>query len=326
MEFQDHAYTSTTCDQVSVSDFTYKMNSKETEDFVKLRVSNKYLFSGKRNTSMWAWRAILKHMNLQHKMTHSQASKKWENLKKKYKLLKNPPDGVRLFPESWPHYKLMDDAMEGRLEGNAPILKAFPVDKNNRDFLTANPNPRKRKISMLLNSSTASLVGGPEIEVSLNGDEDGEEDMAHEGSQEMDRIIQEVDNERDMMDSERLLMEREKEVMERERMVLQRERAVMDREIAAVDRERASLERERATIEREKALLEREKASLERDRAAVSRDRLALGREKARLERLFVPRERTGDVTEDGSKTNDSDNIDRKERFLNSFEKLIENF
>ncbi|KAM6961762.1 uncharacterized protein LKV04_020731 isoform 2-T2 [Tautogolabrus adspersus] len=263
-------------------------------------------------------------MNLQHKMTHSQASKKWENLKKKYKLLKNPPDGVKLFPECWPHFKLMDDAMEGRLEGSAPILKAFPVEKNNRDFLTT--LPKKRKVSTVLNSSTASLVDGPEIEVSLNGDEDGEEDTAHEGSQEIDRIIQEVDNERDIMDSERLVMEREKQVMERERMVLQRERAVLDREIAAVDRERASLERERATIEREKAVLEREKALVQRDRDAVSRDRLALEREKARLDRLFVPKERTGDVTEDGSKTNDSDNIDRKERFLNSFEKLIENF
>lgn len=32
------------------------MSKKEIEDFVKLRVSNTYLFSGKRNTSMWAWR------------------------------------------------------------------------------------------------------------------------------------------------------------------------------------------------------------------------------------------------------------------------------
>lgn len=56
MEFQDHAYTNTTYDKVSPLEPTYKMSSKEVEEFVKLRVSNNYLFSGRRNTSMWSWR------------------------------------------------------------------------------------------------------------------------------------------------------------------------------------------------------------------------------------------------------------------------------
>ncbi|KAK6269282.1 hypothetical protein J4Q44_G00394010 [Coregonus suidteri] len=55
-------------------------------DFVKLRVSNRYMFTGRRNASRLAWRAILKHMGLQGKMTASQAMKKWENLKKRYKV------------------------------------------------------------------------------------------------------------------------------------------------------------------------------------------------------------------------------------------------
>ncbi|XP_045927976.1 uncharacterized protein si:dkeyp-38g8.5 isoform X2 [Micropterus dolomieu] len=322
MEFQDHAYTNTTYDKVSPLEPTYKMSSKEVEEFVKLRVSNNYLFSGRRNTSMWSWRAILKHMGLQHKMTHSQASKKWENMKKKYKELKNSADGVKVFPEVWPYFSLMDDAMQGRLEGNAPILKAFASDK---DFLPVS-KPKKRKVSMVINSPTALSADGPEIEVSLNGDEDGEEDTVHEGRQEIDRIMQEVEHERNTMDSERQVMEREKQVMEREQLVLQRERAVLDREIAALDRDRASLERERATIEREKAVMERERAMVEKDRDAVNRDRLALEREKARLERLSAPKGRTEEVTEDRGKVEDSDVMDRKERFLNLFEKLIENF
>ncbi|XP_041636894.1 apical junction molecule isoform X2 [Cheilinus undulatus] len=261
-------------------------------------------------------------MNLHHKMTHSQASKKWENLKKKYKVLKNPPDGVKVFPDSWPYFKLMDDAMLGRLEGSAPILKSFPFDKNN-----VLSKPQKRKLPVPPNFSTASFACESEIEVSLNGDDDGGEDAVHEGSQEIDRLIQEVDNERDMMDNERLVMEREKQVMERERMVLQRERAVLDREIAALDRDRASLDRERATLEREKVVLEREKALVERDRDAVSRDKLALEREKARFERLFAHKGRTEEEsTEDSSAVKDSEDMGRKERFLNLFEKLIENF
>ncbi|XP_059182190.1 uncharacterized protein si:dkeyp-38g8.5 [Centropristis striata] len=309
----DHAYTTTTYDKVSPVEFTYKMSAQEVEDFVKLRVSNNYLFSGRRNTSMWAWRAILKHMGLQHKMSHCQASKKWENMKKRYKDLKHPPDGVKVFPESWPHFKLMDDATEGRLEGNAPILKAVPT---NGDFLP-NSRAKKRKVSMFINSAGPLLEGGPEIEVSLNGDEDEEE-----GSEEMVGAMQEMENKRDMMESERQVLDREKQVMERERLVLLRERAVLDREVAALDRDRASLERERATIEREKAVLQRERAALERDRDAVSRERLALERERARQERMSAARGGAEEATEE----NHVDVTDRKERFLNLFEKLIENF
>ncbi|TDG96632.1 hypothetical protein EPR50_G00230890 [Perca flavescens] len=318
MEIEDHSYTSTTYDKVNPVEFTYKMSANEIEEFVKLRVSNHYLFSGRRNTSMWAWRAILKHMGLQHKMTHSQASKKWENLKKRYKDLKNPPDGVKVFPETWPYFNLLDDAMEGRLKGSAPILKALPT---NGDFLPIY-KPKKRKASMVINSPVPSLAGGPEIEVSLNGDED-EEEAQDEGSQGMDHTMEEMEHDRNTMDSERQAMEREKRVIERERLVLQRERAVLDREVAALDRDRVSLERERATIEREKAGMERERAMVERDRDAVSRERLALEREKARLEKV---KERTEEVTEESSKVNHADVLDRKERFLNLFEKLIENF
>nr|XP_020455085.1 uncharacterized protein LOC109959780 [Monopterus albus] len=326
MEFQDHAYTSTTYDRVNPVEFTYKskhMSSKEIEDFVKLRVSNSYLFSGRRNASMWAWRAILSHMGLQHKMTHCQASKKWENMKKRYKELKNPPDGVKVFPETWPYFTLMDNAMEGRLEGNAPILKAFPSDKDNCNFLSIS-KPKKRKLSMV-SSPTPSGAGVPEIKVSLNGDEEeveGEE--VQNGSKEISHVMQEADDERNMIDSERCVMQREQQVMLRE--VLQRKRVLLEREIASLDRDRASLERERATIEREKAVIERERMMVEKDKNALSRDRLALELEKARLERLVAPKGRTEEVTEDSSKVTHSDVTDRRERLLYLFEKLVEHF
>ncbi|XP_071373228.1 caldesmon-like [Centroberyx affinis] len=336
MEILDHAYTCTTYDKINPVEFTYKLSPKETEDFVKLRVSNNYLFSGRRNSSMWAWRAILKHMGLHHKMTHSQAAKKWENMKKKYKELKNPPEGVKVFPEMWPHFTLLDDAMEGRLEGSAPILKAFPDDKDDANFLPSS-RPKKRKISMMKSTPSVLMVAGPEIEVSLNGDEEEEgEEEEQGGSREIERVMQEVENERASLESERVtmeserqVMEKEKQVMERERQVLQRERAALDREVAALDRDRASLERERAIIEREKAVMEREKAIVEKDRDAVSRDRLALDRERARLERLAAAKGRTEEVKEGGEEIcniKTSELVDRKERFLNLFEKLIENF
>uniref|UniRef100_A0A669E0J2 Si:dkeyp-38g8.5 n=4 Tax=Oreochromis TaxID=8139 RepID=A0A669E0J2_ORENI len=296
------------------------------EDFVKLRVSNTYLFSGKRNTSMWAWRTILKHMGLHRKMTHHQASKKWENLKKRYKELKHPPEGVEVFPDVWPFFSLMDDAMAGRLEGSAPILKAFPHNKDNGEFLI---KPKKKKLAAMVKSS---IVAAPtEIEISLNGIEDGEVVVAQEEPQDIDCILQEVEDERRTTCSEQHVTEREKEVMERERLVLQRERAVLDREIAVLDRDRAVLERERAALDREKAVMERERGMVERDRDALRRDRLALEREKARLMSLSEEKEGSEEeVTEESSSNSsnvkDSDDMDRKQRLIHLFEKLIDNF
>uniref|UniRef100_A0A3P8SD69 Si:dkeyp-38g8.5 n=2 Tax=Amphiprion percula TaxID=161767 RepID=A0A3P8SD69_AMPPE len=330
MEHQDHAYTNNPQDRPSSVEFTYKMSNKEIEDLVKLRVSNKYLFSGKRNSSKWAWRAILKHMGLQHKMTHCQASKKWENMKKRYKELKSPPEGVKVFPETWPYFSLMDDAMEGRLEGNAPILKAYSSDNNKGDFLPI-PKPKKRKVSSM-EISSASVADGPEIEVSVNGNVKWEQVAVQQRGLEIDRIVQEAEDKRICKDSEQRVKEREIEVMERERLVLQRERAVLEREIAVLDRDRALLERERATIERERATMEREKAVMERERAmvekerdAVCRDQLALHQQKAKLKRISATTESTEEVAEDNSKVEESDTTDRKERFLILFKKLVEN-
>ncbi|KAL6116752.1 uncharacterized protein ACO6RY_14703 [Pungitius sinensis] len=321
MEINDHAYTSTTYDKYNPVDFPYKLSADEVEEFVKLRVSNKYLFSGRKNTSMWAWRAILKHMGLQHKMTHSQASKKWENMKKRYKELKNPLDGTKGLPGAWPYFHLLDDAMEGRLEGSAPILKAYP---DYADFPPISKH-KKRKLSVAPNAAP------PDIEGSLNGDED--EEAAEEDGNRESAEWQEMEHGRDMMDGERRLivrekqvMERERQVVERERQVLQRERAALDREFAAVDRDRASLERERATVDREKAVMERERALVEKDRDTVRRDRLALERERAGPGRLSEPKENTEEAAGGGGQEKDSAVTDRTEQFLNLFEKLIENF
>lgn len=38
--------------------FDFSVSKKEVEDFVKLRISNTYLFSGRKNSSKWAWRYV----------------------------------------------------------------------------------------------------------------------------------------------------------------------------------------------------------------------------------------------------------------------------
>ncbi|KAJ0012556.1 hypothetical protein NQD34_016890 [Periophthalmus magnuspinnatus] len=294
--------------EIFPNEIVYKLNPKETQELVKLRISNKSLFNGKRNASMCGWRAILRHMGLQDKMTHYQAAKKWENLKKKYKEIKLTPQGngrgVAPFPQ-WSFYTLMSDAMEGRLDGSAPILTTTQQDRN--EVLNC-PKRKKRRLLMPTISSVESmapaasseLFTGPEVEVTLNGE------VPEEGNLDIGHILQEVENEKKKMD-------RHKQMMEREHLLLQRERAALDREVASLERDRASLDRDRAAIEREKALLDRERTVVEKEREAVAKDRLALEQEKARLVRT------QGD-------SDNTDCTDRKERFLFLFEKLINNF
>ncbi|CAB1458236.1 unnamed protein product [Pleuronectes platessa] len=303
----------------SASEASPELSLREVEEFVKLRVTNNSLFSGKRDSNTLAWKAILKHMGLQHKMNFSQASQMWENMKEKYTALKNPSDGMNVIPEMWDHFHLMDEAAEGRLEGSAPVLKVFPGDEDNRDFLPK----KRRRVSMGTLPPVSSVADRPEIEVSLNGDEE-----EGEGGLDLNLIMKEVDDERKGMEAERQVMDKEKRMMERERLVLQRERALLDREAATLERDRATLDREMAMIERERVLLEREKAMVEKDKDAMCTEKRALEREKARLESLFAPGEATEENSENHSERKDSHavNMDRKERFLQLFEKLIESF
>ncbi|XP_029617499.1 uncharacterized protein LOC115199087 [Salmo trutta] len=269
------------------SEYTYKLSEYETMDFVKLRVSNRYMFTGRRNASRLAWRAILKHMGLQGKMTASQAMKKWENLKKRYKELKYPPPGVQVFPHSWRWYDLMSDAMEGRLAGSAPIIGPLPPGTSDSDFL---PDARPRKRSMM---------GG----IGVMG---------------MHCDLDEMDTERATLETERAALEGEREVMGRERMALEREQAGLEREMANLDRERAQLEREKAAVERERGLIEKEKAQVARDRLAVDRDRVLLAEGRSAEENGAEGQScKTGGQRVVGS-------LERTERFLKMFEKLVE--
>ncbi|XP_054608948.1 uncharacterized protein si:dkeyp-38g8.5 isoform X2 [Dunckerocampus dactyliophorus] len=255
-----------------------EVNLKETEDFVKLRVSNNYLFSGKKNTALYAWR----HMGLQDKITHRQASKKWENLRKKYKALKDQDHR-----DKWPHFNLMNDAMEGRLEGSAPILGISPEDKG---YFSPLSKVKKIRTSTKTASPVKVQNGDAEIEVTLNGDGAKEEDDGMEGSTDFNSIHQDEDV--------------EGRTTELEHLALQRERALLDREIAI-------LERDRVLLEREKLLIERETAALKREREMVARDKERLASERRKAAPMGKPE------ADDGSK-------DRRERFLQLFEKLID--
>uniref|UniRef100_A0A3P9HU33 Si:dkeyp-38g8.5 n=1 Tax=Oryzias latipes TaxID=8090 RepID=A0A3P9HU33_ORYLA len=321
-EHQDHLYTNNEDDDSIPVDFTYKMKREEVEQFVKLRASNDHLFSGKRYASMWAWSAILKHMGLQCKMSHYQASKKWENLKKRYKELKYPPEGVTECPKTWFLFSLMDDALHDRLQGKAPILTA-PNDCSNGDFLPR-CRPRKRRAPVTEISLANDLIaGGPEIEITLSGDEDGEEAVTLEGSGLTKGCTLEVFDKEDGRNNDSHKMDRERALWRREKAVLDRELAALERARALLDREKATLERERAIIERERALMEKEKVILEKERDVVHNERVALEKEKASLNRTSTEPARTEEGTGSSGAVN-SETTDRKKQLLYLFEKFLE--
>ncbi|XP_077452217.1 uncharacterized protein LOC144071201 isoform X2 [Stigmatopora argus] len=112
------------------SDAGYKLTDEDVRKMVELRAANEALFTGRRNSAKPAWRAIVKEMGLSGKVTADQVAKKWDNLKTRFKDLKFPPRGLEARPQaedesaSWPWFRLMDDALEGRLAGNAALLAA----------------------------------------------------------------------------------------------------------------------------------------------------------------------------------------------------------
>ncbi|CAL8318444.1 unnamed protein product [Lota lota] len=371
----DHVYLKTTCNRLFSSDTTYRLTPTEIETMVKLRMSNRAYFSGKRNASMRGWRAILKHMGLHTKMTFNQAAKKWDNMRKKYKELKYPPEGVQVLPHAWMYFKLMDNAMHGLLDNSAAIIDLLPNNgDDDMDFLPRH-NKRKRGPNATGAAATPQLslggAGASEIEVSLHnsGEEEEEEEEEKEEEEEegdeargyreaksqvervelqfaMDSERASMESERVSMEGERALMERERQLMAKESLGLQRERAALEREEAALERDRATLERERTTIEREKALMERERTMLERDRTELSRERLAMERGRGRPARCTAARdgeiknnnndndnssrvEADGEVVEESGENGgarDPETLQRRERFLALFEKLVENF
>ncbi|XP_011479089.1 uncharacterized protein LOC105355060 [Oryzias latipes] len=233
------------------SELSYKMSDQDTRRMIKLRASNESLFTGRRNAAKAAWKAILKELGLQGKVSTYQMAKKWDNLKRRYKDLKYPPVGMESVVDgasSWPWFHLMNEAMEGRLANSAPLLT--PVTQDDEQAPDPVPRQRPRPTPPLPPSSSS----------------DFEQDAFGDNAQPDQRSVDPCDRPLGELD-------REWEMVERERAALEREREM-------VERERATVERERAAVQAERLWLDRERAAVERDRAMVEQERLALGRER----------------------------------------------
>ncbi|XP_048870694.1 protein Daple [Brienomyrus brachyistius] len=303
--------------------FVYKLTDEDTAKLIKLRAANDALFTGKRNAAKFGWRAILKELGLQGKMRADQAAKKWENLKKKYKDLKYPPVGhgtqtAEVTSSPWQWFHLMNEAMEGRLAGSAPVLAAISCSTDDEDMF-AMPIRKIRKVEE--KSEILDFLADAAHEAIVTDEKDGL--VMENGLIEMDS--EKLALERERVGIERAGLEAERAGLERERVGLDREQAILDRERAALEREKAALERESAVIERQRAQLEKARSALDRDRAALERDRGALERDRAELQRDLAAL-KSSSVEEQSSTAPtglDMDSGNRRERFLVLFEQLI---
>ncbi|KAG5830800.1 reticulocyte-binding protein homolog 2a [Anguilla rostrata] len=316
--------------------FPYKMTDEDTANLIKLRASNEALFTGKRNASKIAWRAVIKEMGLQGKVTSGQASKKWENLKKKYKELKFPPGGMGagadITAASWHWFYLMNEAMEGRLSASAPALSTVSYGEDEPDSpgmvpCRAQSRKRRREVekSEMLEflTSEAGREESPGMEVKEG---DSLEMYAEREEAESERVALETERERVGLEAERVGLHIQRAGLERELAAMDRDRAALEREKAGVDRDRAAVERDRALLEKDRASMERERAAMDRDWALLEKERAALERERAGLQRdKEAAKHGALEVKNDAPALElDAESLERRERFLSLFEKLIE--
>ncbi|XP_061898626.1 uncharacterized protein LOC133646830 isoform X1 [Entelurus aequoreus] len=224
------------------SDLSYKMTDQDTQRMIQLRAANEALFTGRRNAAKAAWKAIIQQLGLQGKVSTYQMSKKWDNLKRRFKDLKYPPAGMESVSDgaaSWPWFHLMSEAMEGRLVSSAHLIA--PATRGDGQH-HPDPAPRHR---------TRSAPPPTDYTQESYGDASGVQDRL--GG-----------------------LEREWETLQRERVAVERQREMLEGERAAVERERAAVQAERQWLEQERVAVERDRAMLEQERAGLSRERAML--------------------------------------------------
>ncbi|CAJ1055813.1 rootletin-like isoform X1 [Xyrichtys novacula] len=301
---------------------SFKMSDRQVRMMIELRATNHAIFTGKRHSAMRGWRAITREMGLQGLVSPQQMKKRWENLKEKYRSMKNPPEGMenQIQPKSWRWFQLMDEAMTGRLAGTANIIQPSPLDTEEDNIFANSPLVLGEPQPGLDLSEMAPLeedLLGDDLELNdhekmkpENRTENPPQVVSAAGSKvqvsipECQPQTQTVINSQPVLLYATLLPDRTAEArktpptsrdevrkaeeVDRKLVELQRERRALEQEQVEFDRELIALERDRELLRKDMSSLERERASLDRERAAVERDRAALEKDQAILKREQV--------------------------------------
>ncbi|MEQ2286211.1 hypothetical protein AMECASPLE_000051 [Ameca splendens] len=113
---------------------THKWTPQETRRLIQFRAENEHLFLKSKKAAKLLWETLIKELSLEGKVTSQQVSKKWENLKKKYKDLGMlnagfGTDGGEVTNVTWQYFDDMHEVLGGRTSLEPPaVVASFNVD------------------------------------------------------------------------------------------------------------------------------------------------------------------------------------------------------
>ncbi|XP_065096388.2 uncharacterized protein [Paramisgurnus dabryanus] len=158
----------------TMEEFTYVWSKEQTVEFIQLRSRHEHLFTGKRNAAKYGWETVIQKMGLEGKVSVQQASRKWENMKKKYKELKYPPTGSgrengEETATSWPWYNAMDEAIGQKASITPPIIMSSLL--SNEDLTISSPTffTSPPPMASLTGPSPMASLTGPSPVASVAG-------------------------------------------------------------------------------------------------------------------------------------------------------------
>ncbi|KAL2095496.1 hypothetical protein ACEWY4_010215 [Coilia grayii] len=107
----------------------FRWTVKQTLDLIQFWAENEIKFTKKKYASKMLWEKAVKDLGLEGKVTGEKASKKWENLKKRYKDLRQSKsgfgtDGGETTISNWQYYEAMHAVLGGRPAIDPPVIVA----------------------------------------------------------------------------------------------------------------------------------------------------------------------------------------------------------
>ncbi|KAJ8356269.1 hypothetical protein SKAU_G00190630 [Synaphobranchus kaupii] len=130
---------------------SYKWTTEATRALIHFRATNEDSFTRSKQAPKKLWEQFIKEAGLLGKVEPQQAAKKWENLKTRYKELKNPKtgsgtDGGEETAATWQYYQDMHEVLGGRPSIDPPLLVAsFTPDDPTTILLPPNPFTSKKE-------------------------------------------------------------------------------------------------------------------------------------------------------------------------------------
>ncbi|XP_054633581.1 uncharacterized protein LOC129181875 isoform X3 [Dunckerocampus dactyliophorus] len=263
-------------------------------------------------------KAIRREMGLQGMLSARQLKKKWDNMKEKYRALKNSPEGLQNRTNSWRWLHLMDEAMSGRLAGTANVVEPSVLDDDEdavphfsfAHMVTHPPELEVKEMGTVegvpvlqdvFSVGVTEVCGDNVVSKTESPGAASTELLSQNGvlyaTLLSEGIMAQSDNNNNesmgplsspsctddrlldgRQDLERLLID-----VERDRADVERGRVALERDRAALERDLVSIQRDRAAIERDRVCLDQDRAFLDRDRAFLERDRALLEQARALL-------------------------------------------